>query len=834
MVKEKSIFERLKKQNGESFAKAIRNFDNGIFELPNLLEIVKYAGREAEPIIPYLRMLKQVLPDEHGVYQDPITLLKQAGYDAFVADTLKKKNSIKSYYAPGEEICTFKDAYRHENYHIIHAIKEGADSLNRDDFWGRERRQDAYGTSVISIQILKSGGFISIKNRYNHTVEACDNTFDSNPDNIISGLSEALKRYFKVDFGAQRVSLPNGYVYQNGIYQYYQERENIYFGNGFYLKDGKVTEIDKNSELLVDTMVINLKTKEVVSPVSISQPTVKALKKEIEGKILQVKNIKGTKILLADGKEVLRTRDNKLVSLTLQADYIPEDAFKDVEFLEELNAPNLKQLSGASFKCSGCLKRVDIRSCEQISGETFAQSPHDIEINMQALSKKNCHQLGRSIVVIKEQGAKFLNFRSMPDSLYNILEKEFEGKEISIVRNNSEISVFVSNQKIMNIKEGKIVELCLFEPKIITRYMSVAMPDYIEKLELKNALEIKSDALSYCRIGCLKAPKLKKIGSFSLSSVVEIDAPSVEVIEDRALRGLDTRREVYLPNLKYMGKECLSNATIYAPKLETVAGISILKYTREVSLIEWDMLGFSGHLKIDKNIELVKQFLQQSDIQKSPLYKFVLTELEKAEKIEIKNEILSSCVNTSIIADGEEVIKLSRLVSSSGRIQHLSLPHAEKLPAGLIKGFKELEKVSLQNLIEMEDENLKSCPAIREVYTPKLIKTGDSCFNHLDFVACLIMPNLQRVGAHCFRNLKLLRRLDVPRLKTAGHRFLHSTSALERFFAPKLKERLSFFRWHPNYRLILRNMDEPNTPRHKEKVPFFRALFYKDRHQKNK
>ena len=126
----------------------------------------------------------------------------------------------------------------------------------------------------------------------------------------------------------------------------------------------------------------------------------------------------------------------------------------------------------------------------------------------------------------------------------------------------------------------------------------------------------------------------------------------------------------------------------------------------------------------------------------------------------------------------------------------------------------------------MEDENLKSCPAIREVYAPKLKKIGDSCLNHLDFVTCLIMPNLKSVGAHCFRNLKSLRRLDVPRLKTAGYRFLHSTSALERFYAPNLKNRLNFLRYHKNYRLILRNMDEPNTSRNKEKVPFFRALIY--------
>ena len=55
---EKSVFERIKKQNGERFAKAIRSYDNGIFDIPGIVDIVKYAGREAEPIMNYLESLK--------------------------------------------------------------------------------------------------------------------------------------------------------------------------------------------------------------------------------------------------------------------------------------------------------------------------------------------------------------------------------------------------------------------------------------------------------------------------------------------------------------------------------------------------------------------------------------------------------------------------------------------------------------------------------------------------------------------------------------------------------------------------------------------------------
>lgn len=205
----KTMFDKIKKQNGERFAKAIRNYDNGIFDIPNLDEIVKYAGREAEPIMNFLISLKGIHIEEMGVHEDPIVLLKRAGYNAYVADTLEKQNAIKKYFVPDEELCTFRDPNRYVKYFIINAVREDVDEIERSE---KPEREDRYGTSVISIQVLKSGGFISIKNRYNHTVQNPDNTFNSNPDNIIPGLSDALKHYFGVDFSSQKTQLPDGYM----------------------------------------------------------------------------------------------------------------------------------------------------------------------------------------------------------------------------------------------------------------------------------------------------------------------------------------------------------------------------------------------------------------------------------------------------------------------------------------------------------------------------------------------------------------------------------------------------------------------------------------------
>ena len=89
------MFDIIKKQNGERFAKAIRSFDGGIFDIPNIDEILKYADKNPKPILKYLSSLKGILIQDDGVKRDPFTLLYKAGYSAEYADTLEKQNDIE-------------------------------------------------------------------------------------------------------------------------------------------------------------------------------------------------------------------------------------------------------------------------------------------------------------------------------------------------------------------------------------------------------------------------------------------------------------------------------------------------------------------------------------------------------------------------------------------------------------------------------------------------------------------------------------------------------------------------------------------------------------------
>ena len=356
----KTIYDIIKKQNGLAFAQEIRRFDNGIFDISDIANILRYAGRDAKPLLTYLEDMKnkQVGHDEDdgdvGEVVDPFKLLARAGYDAYHADTHEKHVSISKYYAPGENICFFYNHDRPDNYYIVNAVHKNAGDLRRRDFTSPERG-DEYGGSVFSIHMLKSGGFICITNRYNHTVSNPDNSFDSNPDNIVPGLSGSLKKYFDVDFVTGGVSLPEGFISAKGrICKYSRERGGIYFGDGFWAKDGVVTELDPAYEIFLDHFKFDSRDKSLteLTPKRMSKPEdgfLAAFRLEMKGKTKDekepahiTKTSTGSRVIKIGERVVVETRESKIISASLtKTKKIGDDFLSSNDSMVELSLPNV-------------------------------------------------------------------------------------------------------------------------------------------------------------------------------------------------------------------------------------------------------------------------------------------------------------------------------------------------------------------------------------------------------------------------------------------------------------------------------------------------------------
>lgn len=286
-------------------------------------------------------------PKEVKEEEPPAVLMKKAGYTLYECQTVQDVERFKHYYLPQEQLCTFKDvAGRLDRCHVFFAVKDDVDKINRKDFVN-PRRQDQYGTSVISLQFTKGGGGyndLSIKNRYNHTVDDPDATFSNDLENIYPGLTDSFAQHygFEVNPIVERFAIPWYITANDGkMYRYNLEEGGAYYcADNVVIKDGKVHQLDKYSKILVGNYIFdihkktihrafenNLETLDIndydIPPVEMNENLDDAFIASI-GKISKMEVAKGEirgsrviKITNKDGKDVYITidRNNDMVAV---------------------------------------------------------------------------------------------------------------------------------------------------------------------------------------------------------------------------------------------------------------------------------------------------------------------------------------------------------------------------------------------------------------------------------------------------------------------------------------------------------------------------------------
>ena len=208
------------------------------------------------------------------VKQTPAELLAKVGYDLYECKSEEDIQSFKKYYAKGERLCTFHGG-RLRRCHVFFAVKRNVDEIRREDF-KNPRRQDYYGTSVISIQFSRDeSNTLSIKNRYNHTVYNPDATFFNNLDNMIPGLTKSFEYYYNLRINYKETNDGSflrkkvGYILGKDK-KYYRYNllidGNAFCENNYFLLDGVPQldyQIDRGAYLLVDNYIINRNDKTI-------------------------------------------------------------------------------------------------------------------------------------------------------------------------------------------------------------------------------------------------------------------------------------------------------------------------------------------------------------------------------------------------------------------------------------------------------------------------------------------------------------------------------------------------------------------------------------------
>jgi hypothetical protein len=411
-----------KKKGGDLYNYLVRNFDETSLE---------GKLREKFALLSDLRQIKPEaftgvkallnLQEEEKTHACPgvrsaKAMLDEAGY--VLVDNIEKKEDYleyEKYFREGEKLCKFSsyDATRRYSK-LFFILKKGFEGIQPAE---SPKRQDDYGTSIMSVGISPDRREVrQITSRYNHKVPGCDNTFNSNLDNIVEGLTEAFNRDYSLRLSPRRdIEFENFYISGGKYFHYFREVNARKIGR--HSVDGKV--YDPGTFLVFDTYVLDIKGKKITSIAREDDAFEEIVNKELssggkikiggEGEVL----IGGFYIRLNEENEIVELRHEGLESVGKSFLYLNNN-------LRTLSLPNLKKAGWGFLYSNRRLKSLSLPSLE-VAGNGFLYNNRDL----------GYLYLPR----LKSTGDNFLYFNNTLESLY-LPSLEFAGNNFLYDSNN--------------------------------------------------------------------------------------------------------------------------------------------------------------------------------------------------------------------------------------------------------------------------------------------------------------------------------------------------------------------------------------------------------------
>jgi len=360
----------------------------------------------------------------------PFELMDEAGYSLYHCKTKEEIDFFQKYYARGEELCTFREN-RLATHEVFFAVKKDVDSIKREDFFNPQR-EDLYGTSVISIQFSKGKtNYLSIKNRYNHTVSNCDATFRNNLENIIPGLTDSFQKMyqFRVSQSKSNFEIPNYREVDGKFYKYnYEMNGKLYCPNNIIIDGGKVLRFPKEQFLLMDYFLIDLRKEKKITLYDSSlkdsfADTMKGIKIL---KVCSSKSMKHINIELENSfVQIDLDSQNRMIHFEGNGISVGDQFLTYVNVLEEFVLENVKTIGNDCLKRAKHLSKIECESVERI-GNNFCFNNVNVTSfhapcikfignnffafnkDMQEISIPNVEEIGDSFLSFNHSISKFI------------------------------------------------------------------------------------------------------------------------------------------------------------------------------------------------------------------------------------------------------------------------------------------------------------------------------------------------------------------------------------------------------------------------------------------
>ena len=475
--------------------------------------------------------------DINEIIKAPQELLDEAGYVLYECHSEDDIQEFKKYYTDKEKLCTF-NGDRLERCRVFFAVKKNVDEIKREDFRGKEDRQDEYGTSVISIQFTKDNrNTLSIKNRYNHTVSNPDATFSNNLENIIPGLTRSFEKYYNLHINSNITErdLPGYTLASDGrYYKYNFEKDNIYYcPNNVIIDHFDAHQYDTSRYLIIDNLILDMKEKTFETLEMKNNPAKDdsfcCLHRPISSIRVENKD-NNTKEIILDGDIVITINDkNEIIKYKNHHD-IEKNIYlgflNENRALEELDAPNIRWIWGNFLKNNTKLKRINLPNVE-IIGDNFLKN----NVVLEKINIPNCKKIGK----------KFL---ANNKGLWSITIPNVEIVGDDFLKENEKLS-YINAPKLQHIGDD-----------FLSRNNSSDNHGLLH-LYLPECLDVGNDFLFGNRkLRKLEAPKLTNIGCRFMNQnkyMEEIDLPELQATCTQFLSNNKLIKKVNLPKLRIAG-----------------------------------------------------------------------------------------------------------------------------------------------------------------------------------------------------------------------------------------------------------------------------------------
>ncbi len=624
----------------------------------------------------------------------PYELLDEAGYDLYECETEEEIQEFKKYFAHGEELCTFYGG-RLNRCVVFFAVKKNVDEIKREDF-RYPKREDEYGTSVMSIQFFKKGlCTVSIKNRYNHTVNNPDATYGNDLDRIIPGLSQSFENLL-LKRGLQftrnniaKLNIPNYVVAGDG--KYYKYNLEIYascYCPGNIVIDGEevINVGDPEKVLLIENFEIDLVNKTISQCSRVKRNYEDSFIDDLQDiekiEIVKDKYSKDDERVIVIKKknseipvEIRIDRDNQIIGYrNLELEAVGNNFLKHNIKLKYLELPMLTRAGNGFLKYNKGLERLELPQLRYLGDEALSYNNNLSELILPELREAGdeflyANEKLKQLILSKleQVGEAFLGVNTILTDLYLPKLKRAEG---NFLNGNSELE---------HLELPSLYEVganFLFWNNKLKRL-------YLPKLEIVGEGFLYSNR-------CLKElylPSLRLIGSFALfnnGELSEIDLPSVISIGDSFIDKNRKLKKVNIPNLRKVGDCFLSSnrdlVAIVLPQLRTVG---------------------NNFLAANKKIRKVGMPLLES------------------------------------VRDG--------FMQRNEQLKELKLPRLSRAGNEFLASNVDLRRVELDNLMYVGENFLLNNEGLTYLYLPKLLYTKDGFISHNNNLDRLVVPRLKRI-----------------------------------------------------------------------------------------